>query len=94
VKLCYEWIHLSLQGIDYYNTYYKLPLLFCVTLVGLGWIGLLILETNSVKSRIKVNKYHKLLIHSIFLILAISSFLFINGKYFPDSFLLLLHLST
>lgn len=80
IKLCYEWINKSLQGIDYFNTYYKLPLLFCVTSVGLGWIVLLILETNSLKQCRKINRFYKLLINASFLAAAASSSFFISGK--------------
>lgn len=81
MKLCNEWINLSLQGINFYNTYYKLPLLFCVTFISLGWITLLIIETNSIKKNRKMNKLHKLWINIIFIIAAISFCIFINGNY-------------
>jgi len=81
VKLCYEWINLSLQGIHYYNTYYKLPLLFCITFISLGWITLLILETNPVKKCRKINRLHKLLINGTFLTAAVCSSFVISGKY-------------
>lgn len=89
MKLCNEWINLSLQGIDFYNTYYKLPLLICVTFVGLGWITLLIIETNSIKKYRQINKFHKLLINVIFLIFAIASCVFINGKFISNIVLML-----
>lgn len=81
MKLCYEWINLSLQGIDYYNTYYKLPLLLCVTLTGIGWIILLIFETNSIKKCRKLNKLHKLAVNITFLIIFMSAYFFIYGKF-------------
>uniref|UniRef100_A0A2S2NAG3 GPI ethanolamine phosphate transferase 1 n=1 Tax=Schizaphis graminum TaxID=13262 RepID=A0A2S2NAG3_SCHGA len=86
VKLCYEWINLGLHGINYYNTYYKLPLLFCVTFVGLGWITLLILETNSIKKRRKINRFHKLLINGIFLTVAVCSSFLISAQSLPIQF--------
>lgn len=86
VKLCYEWINLSLQGINYYNTYYRLPLLFCVTFVGLGWITLLILETNSIKKCRKINRLHKLLINGTFLTIAVCSSVFISAQSLPIQF--------
>ncbi|VVC45401.1 Alkaline-phosphatase-like, core domain,Alkaline phosphatase-like, alpha/beta/alpha,GPI ethanolamine [Cinara cedri] len=86
VKLCYEWIHLSLNGIEYYNTYYKFPLLFCVTFIDLGWITLLITETSSLKSIKRINKFYKLLINVSFLILALSAFVFINAQSLPLQF--------
>lgn len=82
IKLCHEWINLGLQGIEYYNTYYKYPLLFCVTFIGLGWIVLLIINTSYLKNIKKINKLHKLLINGSYLILMLFSFVFISGKYF------------
>ncbi|XP_025204049.1 GPI ethanolamine phosphate transferase 1 [Melanaphis sacchari] len=86
IKLCYEWINLSLQGIHYYNTYYKLPLLICVTFISLGWITLLILETNSIKKCRKINRFHKFLINGIFLIVAVCFSFLINAQSLPMQF--------
>lgn len=90
VTLSYKWIRLSLKGIDYYNTYYKLPLLFCVTFLGLGWITLLLLETNSTKKSQRINKFYKLLINVTFLMLAASSCFFISGNNPPILFVTLI----
>lgn len=86
VKLCYEWINLSLQGIHYYNTYYKLPLLFCITFISLGWITLLILETNPIKKCRKINRLHKLLINGTFLTVAVCSSFVISAQSLPMQF--------
>lgn len=86
IKLCYEWINLSLQGIHYYNTYYKLPLLLCVTFVSLGWITLLILETSSIKKCRKINRLHKLLINGICLTVAVCSSFLISAQSLPMQF--------
>lgn len=82
MEMCYNWINLSLQGIDYYNTYYKSPLLFFVTLISLGWIVLLILETNSIKKHRKIKKLYRLLVNGSFLTIAAFLSFFINGNYF------------
>lgn len=89
MKLCYEWINLGLQGIDYYNTYYKIPLLFCVTFAGFGWIILLILETNPVKKRRKVHRYYIFVINVTCVIIAVSSSVFISGKHYSSYILLM-----
>lgn len=72
---------MCLQGITYYNTYYKWPLLFCATLTGLGWIVLLVLETNSIQKSRRINYFHRVLINIIFLAVAALSSAFIFGNY-------------
>ncbi|XP_050437508.1 GPI ethanolamine phosphate transferase 1 [Adelges cooleyi] len=86
IELCYDWIHLSLNGIDYYNTYYKWPLLLCVTFIGIGWIILLILETMKITTCNEINRRTKNIINAIFCTATISCSVFIYAQALPLQF--------
>ncbi|XP_050535795.1 GPI ethanolamine phosphate transferase 1 isoform X2 [Daktulosphaira vitifoliae] len=86
IKLCYEWIDLSLNGIDYYNTYFKLPLLLCVTLISFGWITLLIIETINTRSYRNKNNTTIIIVSLSFLLMAILCTIFIYAQSLPLQF--------